>query len=409
MEPNNIPEISATEIFEVNYIYEGGYLSANKFLVLSDNKGVTIYDTTGINIDTSISLVIDTGTIVNATSGVIREDNFNIVSYSNIHSGVDIKHSLTWDTDDCFQSSPVDRNMARLVITDISQIQSTINPINDSYVGSINLQGDSLVIVGSASSLLRDANYQVAIRETEDSDLMSMVIPREDWTWINETQSMVHTVSFDDFSNTSEHIIQLERSDSWKIIVKVCDADGRFIATQRQTINYLNHLQEGNFISIYLNEDIDVNKVKLTLDGTSNLSGYQHNWIYDGIPSSIDFEANRIPTFTILNNEEFEISSTFDYNLNVLTYNYGTDYDWTIIKRGGDNIAFVKPSLTNQILTTYPNIDTLIDTPVKATNTMYKTDGEITDITKVHKAVIPRNSNNEPDFNYSFKKSTTSF
>ena len=259
-----------------------------------------------------------------------------------------------------------------------------------------------MILDGSASSLTWNPYYQIAIRAQEGGPLKSIVIPKKDWKWDNDTQSMSHTISFKDFTSTNEHQIELESIDDWRIKVKVCDKDGRYISTQRQRID--SKVQNGKSITVYLNEEIDVNKIKLNISGNYTLSGYSYNWIHDGIPEWLDFDTNRDPTFTSLEHNEFHIYSTYAYNLNVLTYEYGGYYDWTIISKGGEDVKFILPNLPDQLFESYNDLQERIDNPSGITNTMYQTDGDLDDITKVHRSVIPSNSNNEPDFNYSSKR-----
>jgi len=410
LQPEIMPEESelenVTHIFDLFFSSEGSNSSSKKFIVLSNLRGETIFDTIVTELDFNLTQSLDTGVIVNATVGFVTEEEFSIVSYSDVNSGSEINLSREWETDSCFQSGPVDRNRATLYITDVAQFYETINPINDSNSNSV-LKGDTLILEGWASSILLDANYQVAIREQQGMQLKSIVIPRQDWTWDNATQSMNHVVSFNDFSSTIEHKIELERIDEWRIKVKVCDKDENYIATQRET--YFSELQNGNSVIVYLNEAIDVSKIKLNIAGNTFPSGYSYNRILNSIPQILDFDTNNDPTFTRLDIHEFNILNTFNYNLNVLTYEYGGRYDWTIISKGGQNVKFVKPELPNQLYETFTNLKDQINNPLSIINSMYRTDEEIDDITNVHKSVIPRNKNNDPDFNYSSKETRRNF
>ncbi|MFT4536102.1 MAG: hypothetical protein ACI9P5_003476 [Saprospiraceae bacterium] len=411
LQPDPVSEEVETEslkqIFDLSFSSEGSLSSSIKFIVLSDLNGEAIYDTIGSELDVSISLSLDTGAVVNATVGFITEEQFSIVSYSDLKSGSEIDLSRDWETDTCFQSGPVDRSRATLYITDVAKFYETINPINDSNSDPLLLNGDTLILEGWASSLLSDANYQVAIREQEGTQLKSIVIPRQDWNWDNETQSMNHIVSFNDFTSTIEHKIELERNDEWRIKVKVCDKDGRYITTQRET--YFSNLQNEESVTVFLNEAIDVSKIKLNIAGNNISSGYSYNWIHNSIPQNLDFDTNNDPVFTKLDIKEFHILNTFNYNLNVLTYEYGGRHNWTIISKGGQNVKFIKPDLPNQLYETFSSLNDQINNPVSIINTMYRIEGAIDDVTKVHKSVIPRNKNNDPDFNYSSKETRIYF
>lgn len=398
---------NVTHIFDLFFSSEGSNSSYLKFIVLSSLNGETLFDTTVTELGFNVSMSLDTGVVVNASLGFVTEEEFSIVSYSDVKSGSELNLSRDWEKDLCFQSGPVDRNRATLYITDVNHFYETINPINDSNSDSLLLKGDTLILDGWASSILWDANYQIAIREQQDMELKSIVIPRQDWTWDNETQSMNHIVSFNDFSSTIKHKVELERDDEWRIKVKVCDQDGRYITTQRQT--YFSQLQNGKSINLYLNEAIDVSKIKLNIASNNLTSGYSYNWIHSYIPQNLDFDSNNDPTFTKLEINEFNILNTFNYNLNVLTYEYGGRYDWTIITKGGQNVKFVKPNLPSQLYQIFPNLNDQINNPISVTNTMYRTEETINDITKVHKSVIPRNKNNDPDFNYSSKVTRLNF
>ncbi len=398
---------NVTHNFDLFISSEGSNSSNSKFIVLSNLNGETLFDTTATELGFNVSLSLDTGIVVNATLGFVTEQEFSIVSYSDVKSGSELNLSRDWEKDLCFQSEPVDRNKATLYITDVIQFYETINPINDSNSDSLLLRGDTLIIDGWASSILWDANYQIAIRGQQGMELKSIVIPRQDWTWDNETQSMNHTVSFNDFSSTIEHKVELERNDEWRIKVKVCDQEGKYITTQRQT--YFSELQNGESILLYFNEAIDVSKIKLNIAGNNLTSGYSYNWIHNSIPQNLDFDSNNDPTFTKLEINEFNILNTFNYNLNVLVYEYGVRYDWTIISKGGQNVKFVKPNLPSQLVQMFTNLSDQINNPTSVTNTMYRTEETINDITKVHKSVIPRNKNNDPDFNYSSKVTRLNF
>lgn len=390
------------QVFDVFFSSEDIDWSYTKFIVLSKFNGETLYDTLGSELDIKISLLLDTNTVVNATVGYIRDEQFNFISYTDIKSGSQLNLSRTWETDPCFQSGPVDRNRATLMITDLDHFYETINPINGSYSDSLTLQGDTLILEGTASSILSDAQYQIAIREQENSELKSIIIPRQDWEWHQETQSMSHTISFNDFTSTNEYKVDLDRSDKWIVKVKVCDTDGNYIATQRQT-SYLN-LKEGNSIIVYLNEAIEVNKLKLNIAGTNFPSGYSYNWIHGSIPDQISFDIDKDPIFLRLEVDEYIIWNTFNYNLNVLNYTYGAYYDWTIISKGGEDVRFVLPKVPSQIFEDFTYLEDLLNEPRAVENTMYRTGEVINDITKIHKSVVPRNSNNDPDFDYSARK-----
>lgn len=392
-----------TQIFDLSFSSDGSTESSVSFIVLSDNNGEVLFDTAGAELDIEISLHLDSSTVVNATTGFVKAEKFSIVSYSEVKSGSQLNLSREWETHPCFRSGPVDGSNAKLYITDLNDFYETINSIVGSDSGSLELKGDTLVLEGHVPSW-SDGSYQIAIREQENSELMSIVIPRMDWNWDNDSQSMSHTVSFHDFSSTKEHVIDLDRTDRWNLAAKVCDLEGNLIALQSPVSN--SKLEDGQNASIYLNEAIEINDLKLYLSNNNYPSSYAHNWIHKSIPDKINLEVDVNPTFNILEVDKFAIFNTFDYNLNVLNYLYVGDYDWTIISKGGSNVRFVKPELPSQLHETFTYLNDLLQNPYGVTNTMYRTEEELDDITTVHKSVIPRNKNNTPDFNYSSKESS---
>lgn len=394
--PTGLEEM--TQFFELSFNSKSISDSVLRFIVLSDDSGETLFDTLGPELDVDINLQIDSDTDVHVTFGSVTEEGFNIVTYNKVKSGSQLNQSLDWEMHPCFQSGPVDGTKAILHITDLDDFYETINSIRGSDSDLLELKGDTLKLEGTVSSF-GDISYQVAIRERENSELKSLVIPKKDWTWHNESQSMSHTVSFNDFSSTNEHVIVFDRIDKWSLDAKICDEEGRVVATQARAQN--SKLKDDHLLKIYLNQDVEFNELKLVLVNNNYPGGYTYNWIYESMPDQIFLDSNRDPEFTRLEVDEFEIKNTYEYNLNVLTYKYGGSTNWTIIGQGGENVSFVKPVLPSQLHENYSNLKDILQDPYGVINTMYRTEGVVDDITKVHNAVIPRNKNSKADFNYS--------
>ena len=118
--PEEPGEENTTQKFDLHFSSENNFFwYPINFIVLSDLHGETIFDTIGPKLDLDVSLTLDTGVVVNATLGYITDDQFYIVSYSDVNSGAELDLSRDWKTDECFQSGPVDRNRATLYITDV--------------------------------------------------------------------------------------------------------------------------------------------------------------------------------------------------------------------------------------------------------------------------------------------------
>ena len=397
--PEPEPE-EMTQFFDFSFSSEGSFSPSVNFLVLSDNNGVTLYDTVGAELDFDVTLEIDSGTDVNATIGFMDEESFNNVSYSKIKSASQLNLSRDWETHPCFQTGPVDVSSMKLFITDIDEFYETIN--FDSWLTSstIELKGDTLILDGGIPFQWGNS-VQIAIREQENSELMSLIIPYDDWEWDNDSQSRYHTVSFNDFSSTEEYLIDLDRTDRWNLKAKVCDRNGSVIALQTSKYSSLMVDQ----VKLFINQAVEVSELKLNITNHN----YEQNWILPSIPESIELAANRDPTFLHIEAGDFSILNTFHYNINVLKYSYPGEFNWSIISKGGANVSFINPKLPSQLHETFDFLEDLLENPIFATNTMYRTEKEFNDITKVHKSVIPRAKNSNPDFNYSSKKTSISF
>jgi hypothetical protein len=394
-DPSETEQEEVDHFFDLSFSSFGSFNSSVSFIVLSDINGETLYDTLGSDLDIDINFQLDSSIAVNATIGFVKEDEFSIVSYSRIKSGSQLDLSRDWETHPCFDSGPVDGRRAKLYITDVNEFHETINSIAWFPFNSTELKGDTLILEGTPPNQWSNS-FQVAIREEENSELMSIVIPKQDWTWDNDSQSMSHTVSFTDFTSTNEHVINLERTDRWDFTAKACDQDGNVVALQSSNYSTL----EVDEISLYLNQAIDVNEIKFHLTNNE----YTRNWIQQSIPNEINIEFTQNPAFSVLEVNEFVILNTYNYNVNVLNYLYNGYYNWTIISKGGINISFVKPKLPSQLLETFDYLDDVLQNSFGIINTMYRTENPIDDITKIHKSVIPRNKNSDPDFNYSSKE-----
>jgi hypothetical protein len=104
------PEVEPKELKKELYFSfssEGNFSCCNSFVVLSDKKGETLYDTLSRDLEFEIKLQIDTSTVVSATIGYVEEEEFNIVSYSDIQSGSQLNLYREWETHPCLQSDPV--------------------------------------------------------------------------------------------------------------------------------------------------------------------------------------------------------------------------------------------------------------------------------------------------------------
>lgn len=392
------------EIFDFYLDSEGSFYSLADFVVLSNNEGETLFDTFGLDLDIEVEFLLDANEIVNATFGSIKDDEVFIVSYSDIPSASRFNLLRDWDIDPCFKSSPVDFAGATLYVTDLEGFNESIDPF---LSGWSDFKNDTLVLKGFLSKVNPKTSYQIAIKEEESSDFKSIITPETEWAWDFETQSMSHTLSFNDFSETDVYEIDINRTDKWSAEVKVCNAGDSYIATQSQ--KSYSEIEAGEKLFVYLNHELELSKLKLNLRGLVFPSLYSYNWIYDHIPSEIILDEDIDPTFVKLNNDEYHILNTFDYNINVMNYQYGGSKDWTIISKGGENVRFVKPQLPSQLYDAVEGLHELLNNPSIAINSMYRTGEIVDDISKIHKSVIPRNRNNDPDFNYSSKVTRVTF
>ena len=382
----------------------GSPTNSTKIFIVSNAEGEILFETIGNNLDSTVSLVKNYDDSFNATIGYFTTHNFIINTYLDVNSGSTINFSEEWENHDCFRSKKIrNASKATIYITDITEVFETHNSLSNAK--PLEFKGDTLIMEGFALSRHKGDN-QIVIKETIDSEFRSIIIPSQDWTWYNETQSMETTISFNDFTPTNEYKINLKTYDLWGLDALVCENGNRLIALQNSTNNLLE-AQEGIEIKIYLNETILPEHLKFHFYGNNLHFGYSYNWIHETMPQSIELEKDMNPAFHILNNNEFWIDSTFNYNINIAEYHYVLNQigglTWRVISKGGSNIKFKKHELPNQLYSEFPYLLDVLDNPVSFYNYLIKTEQSIQNVSDINLALI--SVNNTPDQNF-FRKRT---